>query len=663
MRLVAFFAVVFSLVVSLAIPAGAQTTGLAYTEDVVYTVLDDSVRVELTATMTNTTIERREGDTVFFTFFDTVVFIAPTGLTNLSIASEGTLLASSAEPLDEDFDVVTAVLPEQLRSGESRTVDVSYTLPRGELRSDGAFFSNPAYHGFPLWSFSDPGTGSLTLRVPEDAQVVELGSAIVEGTLSDGFVEWTPESFDIPADFFTYINVVREERLVERSFEVAGQDIVIRSWPGDTEWAEFAEDSITQGIPALEDEIGSPIPEQDGLEVTSSIAPIVLGYAGRYDPAQTSIEIGNELDRGVLLHELSHAWFNNTLFIDRWMIEGLAEEFSYQIDRDLGEGAGELPDTPRPTDAGAVPLNEWSSLALASGNEISRERELYGYNASWFAVRELVEIVGEDGLRELIQAADSGVSAYPAAPRSLLLNDWRVVLDLASTLTDTDGEAALDALWLELVVDDQQAELIADRREVRDQYLRFADRPLQWSVPADIDQAMADWRFDDARELLREASRVLDLQRRVLDQADLAGLDAAEAGREAYEQIEPDFDQALSVLAVQEEAISSVVDVRELAAVPLTREEQAGLGDFDLASVVERAERAYELNRFDDVADVREQLISARAQAAESGATRLLWSRLGLGAAVALVLLGIVKLVKDRPWSDAEPLTREESHA
>ena len=114
---------------------------------------------------------------------------------------------------------------------------------------------------------------------------------------------------------------------------------------------------------------------------------------------------------------------------------------------------------------------------------------------------------------------------------------------------------------------------------------------------------------------------------------------------------------------VQEEAISSVVDVRELAAVPLTREEQAGLGDFDLASVVERAERAYELNRFDDVADVREQLISARAQAAESGATRLLWSRLGLGAAVALVLLGIVKLVKDRPWSDAEPLTREESHA
>ena len=105
MRLVAFFAVVFSLVVSLAIPAGAQTTGLAYTEDVVYTVLDDSVRVELTATMTNTTIERREGDTVFFTFFDTVVFIAPTGLTNLSIASEGTLLASSAEPLDEDFDV------------------------------------------------------------------------------------------------------------------------------------------------------------------------------------------------------------------------------------------------------------------------------------------------------------------------------------------------------------------------------------------------------------------------------------------------------------------------------------------------------------------------------------------------------------------------------
>ena len=225
MRVAAFLTVVLVVLFSLATPAAAQTSGLAYTEDVVFTVLDDSVRVDLAATMTNTTAERRDGDTVFFTFFDTFVFIAPKGLTDLSIRSGGAQLTSTAESIDADFDVVTAVLPEQLRSGESRSLEVSYALPRGELRSDGAFFSNPAYHGFPLWSFSDPGTGSLTLRVPEDAEVSELGITIEPGPNKDGFATWVPQRFDVPEDFFTYVNVVREDRLEVRNFEVSGQDL------------------------------------------------------------------------------------------------------------------------------------------------------------------------------------------------------------------------------------------------------------------------------------------------------------------------------------------------------------------------------------------------------------------------------------------------------
>ena len=657
MRVTAFLTVVLVVLFSLATPAAAQTSGLAYTEDVVFTVLDDSVRVDLAATMTNTTAERRDGDTVFFTFFDTFVFIAPKGLTDLSIRSGGAQLTSTAESIDADFDVVTAVLPEQLRSGESRSLEVSYTLPRGELRSDGAFFSNPAYHGFPLWSFSDPGTGSLTLRVPEDAEVSELGITIEPGPNKDGFATWVPQRFDVPEDFFTYVNVVREDRLEVRNFEVSGQDIVLRSWPGDEEWADFAQEAIEDGIPSLESHIGSPIPEQGTLEVTASVRPFLFGFAGWYDPAQTSIEIGNEFDRGVMLHELSHAWFNNSLFVERWLTEGLAEEVAWQIDRQLGEQGEELPLTPRPTDAGALPLNTWADLGTDLGDEVLRERELYGYNASWFVVRELIEIVGEGGLRQIIATADNDTAVYPGASRSLLLNDWRRVLDLASVLTDAEGEALLDELWLELVVDEGEAELLAERREVRDQYLRLAGRPLQWNVPAEIDQAMADWRFDDARELLRDANRVLDLQRRVIDQADLADLNADQAGREAYEQAEPDFEQALAVLAVQEAAIDSVVDVRELASAPLTRDEQWGLGGLDLANVMETAERAYELNRFDDVVEIRDQLAFVRSEAAGVGATRVLWSRLGLGAAIALVLFGIVKLATGGRRSDPEPLT------
>ena len=349
MRAWAFLATLVLVVLAFATPVAAQTEGLEYSEDVTYTVLEDSVRVDLDATMTNTTVERRQGDTVFFSFFDTLVFIAPSGLTDLTITSAGSQLLSTAEAIDDDFDVVTAVLPERLSSGESRDFDVSYTLPRGEFRSDGAFISNPAHHGFPLWSFSDPGTGSLTLRVPEDAEVSELGETIEPGSAEDGFITWVPRNFDVPEEFFTYVNVVRDSRLEERNFEVADQDISLRSWPGDTEWADFAQDAIEDGIPALEELIGTPIPEQDTLEVTASVTPLLFGFAGWYDPADTSIEIGNELDRGVMLHELSHAWFNDSLFADRWVLEGLAEEYSWQIDRQLGAPDEELPSTPRST--------------------------------------------------------------------------------------------------------------------------------------------------------------------------------------------------------------------------------------------------------------------------------------------------------------------------
>lgn len=653
MRAWAFLATLVLVVLAFATPVAAQTEGLEYSEDVTYTVLEDSVRVDLDATMTNTTVERRQGDTVFFSFFDTLVFIAPSGLTDLTITSAGSQLLSTAEAIDDDFDVVTAVLPERLSSGESRDFDVSYTLPRGEFRSDGAFISNPAHHGFPLWSFSDPGTGSLTLRVPEDAEVSELGETIEPGSAEDGFITWVPRNFDVPEEFFTYVNVVRDSRLEERNFEVADQDISLRSWPGDTEWADFAQDAIEDGIPALEELIGTPIPEQDTLEVTASVTPLLFGFAGWYDPADTSIEIGNELDRGVMLHELSHAWFNDSLFADRWVLEGLAEEYSWQIDRQLGAPDEELPSTPRSTDAGAVRLNDWSDAILGLGNADLRERELYGYNASWFVVREIADIVGNDGLQQMILAADSDTPAYSGA-RSLLLNDWRRLLDLAALQTDAAGEAGLEDLFVEFVVGDADAQLLAERSQARLQYRRFTDRPLQWRVPADIDQAMADWRFEDAQVLLREANSVLDLQRRVLHQADLAGLEADEAGRSAYEQDDPDFALAFAVLAEQEAAIGSVVDVRELATAPLTRQEQLGLDGLDLAAITAQAEQAYAQNRFGDVVTLRDELAGVRAEAAQVGASRLLWSRFALGAAVALALLGIIKMVHGRPWKDSE---------
>lgn len=660
MRVGAFLFVVLTWLLVAVAPAHAQTVGLEYSEDVVFTVLDDSVRVELTATMHNTTQERRDGDTVFFSFFESFVFVAPADTPDISVTSHGQSLEWVRESLDADFDLITATLAEQLRSGESQSFEVTYTLPQGEIRSDSAFLSNPAHHGFPLWSFSDPGTGSLILRVPEDAELSELTESLEVVATSDGFVDWSPRNFDAPSDYFTFVNVVRDERLISTNLDVSGQHIEIRSWPGDTEWLDFARGTIEGGVPVLEDQIGLPIPEQGTLEVTESVTPFLYGYAGWYDPQETAIEIGNELDSGLMLHELSHAWFNESLIAQRWLSEGLAEEISWQANQTIGQVDTDFPTIPRRTDAGALALNDWGDPVLGIGNEEFRERELYGYNASWFVVRQLTEILGTEGLMGLLADLDSNSPTYSEDSRALLLNDWRRVLDLASNQTDAEGEVALDALWVEYVVDDDEAELLAQRREVRDQYLRFADRPLGWQVPAGIDEAMTNWRFDDARVQLVEANRVLDLQRRVIDQAGLAGLDASEAGRNAYEQPTPNFADALSVLAEQEEAITSVIEVRELAQQPLSLQERWGTSADDFGGFVQRAESAYSANRFADVVSVRDRLMETRQDATAVGSSRLLWIRLGLGAAIVLVVYALFALVRYR--RRVLPPARDESH-
>ena len=94
--------------------------------------------------------------------------------------------------------------------------------------------------------------------------------------------------------------------------------------------------------------------------------------------------------------------------------------------------------------------------------------------------------------------------------------------------------------------------------------------------------------------------------------------------------------------------------MRGLATAPLTRQEQLGLDGLDLAAITAQAEQAYAQNRFGDVVTLRDELAGVRAEAAQVGASRLLWGRFALGAAVALALLGIIKMVHGRPWKDSE---------
>ncbi|MCP3910813.1 MAG: hypothetical protein GY745_18820 [Actinomycetia bacterium] len=51
-------------------------------------------------------------------------------------------------------------------------------------------------------------------------------------------------------------------------------------------------------------------------------------------PNRTVSTTVDEVDEQLTLHELSHVWFNDSLFDQRWITEGLADEVAYLGDSD-----------------------------------------------------------------------------------------------------------------------------------------------------------------------------------------------------------------------------------------------------------------------------------------------------------------------------------------
>lgn len=631
-------------------PALAQVEGLEIQEDTVYTVSDTEVFVESVFTITNTTVDSRDGDTIYYQFYEDFVVPVPIGATELTIESNGTTLASEFRPMpepDPDFQFVLATLPTRLRAGQTRLVTMSYGLPAGELRGDNLFVSNPAFHGFPMWSNSDAGTGSIELRVPEASSVAAFGEELELVETVDGLSTWVPSSFENPQAWYTYVTVQNPAARDETTLTASGQTIIVKSWPGDTEWAEFAEETITAGLPALEAVIGIPVPEQSTLEINESVDPYLYGFAGWYTLDDTSIEVGNELDDAVLLHEISHAWFNGRLFGDRWIGEGLAEEFTWRAQDTLGWPTKALPAEPSLDDEYAQRLTSWDDRQATIENADEFEQaDLWAYEASWWAVREMVEVAGIDTMQEVIAAgaADEISYAQGDSPEIYSANrDWQDFYDLLVERSDDPAtiDAELEPLFRDLIVTENALDQLDRRAAARTEYGAFANDPLDWDVPLAVREAMTDWEFTTAEALIADAQSVKDRYVTVRDAAEAEGLMLSTAAEELYESAGHDVRAAIEILDRQEAAIATVLAVRAAADADRSITTRWG-GGADLERFVDAAESAFAEDRFDDIDVAAVELQRARSDAAQSGRTRLILLS-GLVVAAAVVMFVVAR--------------------
>ena len=106
---------------------------------------------------------------------------------------------------------------------------------------------------------------------------------------------------------------------------------MVRGWPEDSRWRRRVSAILSESVPDLAGRIGLPWPVDGPLNVLEVHTPLLEGYAGFYDPKSDEITISENLDDLTIVHEASHAWFNSGLFDERWINEGLAEEYASRV--------------------------------------------------------------------------------------------------------------------------------------------------------------------------------------------------------------------------------------------------------------------------------------------------------------------------------------------
>ncbi|MCJ7710095.1 MAG: hypothetical protein MUQ32_04615, partial [Chloroflexi bacterium] len=466
---------------------------------------DAVIRVTVDITAVNRKPNRTSGGTITRYFYDGVnLGVQPEGVRFR--ATQGGSPAKVTTAQRDGYQLVTVLFRKNIYFGDTAKVQLTFNLPAGEPRSGSDVRVGAAFATFLAWAFGDAGT--VRVDVPEGFDEGISGSEMQEAAGTAGLQTFTATTAD-PLDWSAWVNARNDAGLTKDEIELAsGNRIVVRGWPEDPRWRARVAEVLTDAVPELAERIGLPWPVDGVMSVVEVHSPLLEGYSGFYDSETDEITISEDLDDATTIHEAAHAWFNEGLFTERWINEGLAEEYAARVLVAMGGDPSE-PEAVARASSEAFPLNDWPPPAPIQ-DDTSEKREQYGYDASWTVVRSILAEAGEDGFLRMFRAADDHTTAYPGEvppERAALPNDWRRFLDLAEELGGADGATALVVAWA--ATSDAQDVLIA-RDAARTAYHVLLEEGDGWSAPAAVRLAMDSWAFDKAGDAIDRAGTVLD---------------------------------------------------------------------------------------------------------------------------------------------------------
>ncbi len=646
-----------AFVASLATPAHA-IGGLDTTATTTYTVdfAGGVVRGRIDFRFLNSTADDPATEAVETVSFTGYRFALPGDATNLTATSAAGPVAIAAAPADQ-FQSVTITFATGLEPLQHLDLVVTFDLPGYPPRTPAPGRANRAFVSFVAWGIGDPGLATVRVVTPTAADVAM--PALDDGTGAYPRPQvvtrrrstiYTFPALSRPNRFGLFVTAADDAKLLRRRVSAAGQDVVIQAWPDDRRWSRFVTRQVRAGLPALAELVGRPAREQRSVYVRESARPGLEGYSGWYDYASGVIEVGEQLDPAVTIHELAHGWFNDDTSYHRWITEGLAEAYANAVIERNG-GTPRRPERPRPAAPGAQPLNRWEDFDFTQRDQ---DTETFGYAASYFVIDALLDEIGTPRMTAVLDAVDDASAVYADAeatrPGPV---DWRRFLDLLEVVGGSDRATQLFRRFV--VLPDEVGELDT-REEVRRRYEEFISDDTDWAPPAGIGTGMERWEFADADALMAAAGRAVAARDDFADAAAGTGVELPDALRTRYEEATtPAVLDALSgEIAELEEALGVVLSAEQAARTERTTLARLGLGQEDFAADLAQARDA--IGAGDPAAaeelagGVRSRLAVAEPVGQERAVTLTdsAQNRLGLVAVVAaagLVLAGLLTLV------------------
>jgi hypothetical protein len=485
---------------------------------------DGEVGVTVQITFTNTT----PNPAGRFSLFEEIELAVHDAATDVTASDEDGDLDVELARSDDDVNVATIQLRDELRFEESADLELRYTLGDSE---DPQLRVRPAVIVFPAWGF---GTASeVSVIIPSGYEVRIDGDPLTE---SDGRL--VSGAIDAPADWLALVTASRptEYTTFESTVPLAGgtADLEVRAFADDEAWGERTLDLVERALPLLETAIGLPYPRVGRLVLIESVASDASGFA---ETANAGAEILVAFDQPsfTAIHQVAHVWLSPELIDARWIREGMASEMAARAARELEV---DLPyDPAEETEAraeAAFPLDSW-------GASQDPAAEGYGHAASWAFISGLVASVGPETLQTVLGRAASSVSPYAeteidpeppedgATPQVALTS--RSFLDHLETVDDGDD---LAEQFGERVFAADDVDLLPARAEARSAFEDLVAGSGGWGAPDQVRVAMEAWSFDDARDQMADAASWLEARDVLLREMEAVGLSAPDRLQQAY---------------------------------------------------------------------------------------------------------------------------------